>query len=331
MNRHFLEIADFTPAQLNFLLDRVVYDKVRFGEGRLPPYLSGQTLAMIFEKPSLRTRVSFEVAMTQLGGHSIYLAPADIGLGQREAVRDVARVLGRMCEGIMARTFSHEALVELAEHAGVPVVNALSDYSHPCQAMADLLTVHEHLVEPDEIPWNDRRQPEQSLRGRTLTFVGDGNNVARSLAMASAKLGLHFVLACPAGYELGADFVETVRQEARTCGAGGSFRTCHDPREAVAEADVIYTDTWTSMGQEEHKQQRQADFAGFAVDADLLAAAPDSTIVLHCLPAYKGVEISEEVFEAHAGTIFAQAENRLHFQRSLLAVLMGECGVPERI
>ena len=304
--KDFIEIGDLTGEQIRRLLDRAVADKARFRAGDLPATLARKTLAMIFEKPSLRTRVSFETAMTQLGGHALYLAPADIGLGTREPVQDVARVLAGMCDGIMARTFSHAVVRRLAEHADVPVINALTDYSHPCQAMADLMTALEHFG---------------SLAGRTLTFVGDGNNVARSLAMACAKSDMNFVLASPEEFRLTDEFVAALPEGARC-------RWTPDVADAAAGADILYTDTWTSMGQEAEKQQRLEAFAGYQIDAKLLSAAPGHAIVMHCLPAYRGCEITDEVFEAHAGTILAEAENRLHFQRSLLNVLIGEGGIP---
>jgi len=303
--KDFIELGEFSGEQLSRLLERAVADKAAFRAGRLPPALTGRTLAMIFEKPSLRTRVSFETAMTQLGGHAIHLAQADIGLGAREAVQDIARVLGRMCGGIMARTFAHQLVVDLARYAPVPVINALTDYSHPCQAMADLMTAREIFGE---------------LRGRTLAFVGDGNNVARSLAVGCAKLHMRFVLASPGEYRLNDGFLATLPDPA-------DCRWTDSPADAVRDADVIYTDTWVSMGQEDEKQRRMTAFEDFQVDAALLAAAPKHAVVMHCLPAYRGHEITDEVFEAHAGTILEQAENRLHFQRTLLAVLIGEGGI----
>ncbi len=310
MIKDFISISDFTGPQLASLLERAVADKGLFRSDKLPASLPRKTLAMIFEKPSLRTRVSFETAMTQLGGSAIYLTQADIGLGSREAVQDVARVLGRICDAILARTFSHELVQQLAAHCPRPVINALTDYSHPCQAMADLMTVQERFGD---------------LSGRTLAFIGDGNNVARSLASACTRLGMHFVLATPAGYELEASFVSSLP----TGPGAGSFSQVRDPRKALARADVVYTDTWVSMGQEEQKEKRRKAFfnKGFQVNAKLLAAAPKQAMVMHCLPAYRGCEITEEVFEAHAGTILDQAENRLHFQRTLLNVLIGEGGI----
>jgi ornithine carbamoyltransferase len=302
MIKDFINLADFGADQLRRLIGRTIEEKRRFREGRLEPTLVNKTLAMVFEKPSLRTRVSFEAAMTHLGGHAVYLAQADIGLGKREPVQDVARVLARVCDGIVARTFSHDGVVQFARHADVPVVNALSDYSHPCQAMADLVTAAERLGE---------------LAGRKLAFIGDGNNVARSLAVACSKLQMPFTLASPAGYDLEAGFLD---------GLAGCKAT-RSAAEAVADADIVYTDTWVSMGQEAERQKRLRDFEGFQVNAELLAEAPSWALVMHCLPAYRGCEISEEAFEAHAGTIFEEAENRLHFQRTLLNVLLGEGGI----
>jgi len=302
---NFINIADFSPGQLAGLLDRAIADKALFEAGTLPATLAGKTLAMIFEKPSLRTRVSFEVAMTHLGGHAIYLAPADIGLDTREPVQDVARVLGRMCDGVMARTFSHEVMEELARFSPAPVVNGLTDHSHPCQAMADLMTVQEQFGSP---------------AGRTLVFIGDGNNVARSLAIACSLLGMRFVLTAPAGFELEEGFAETLAEP-------GLYQTQRRPVEAVADADVIYTDTWVSMGQEQQREQRLKAFDGFQINAELLSAAPDHAIVLHCLPAYRGCEITDEAFEAHAESIFNESANRLHFQRSLLNLLIGSGGI----
>jgi ornithine carbamoyltransferase len=301
---NFVNIADFEAEALRNLLKKALMDKKAYRAGTLKPTLTNRTLAMVFEKPSLRTRVSFEAGMTHLGGHAIYLQPADIGLGTREPVQDVARVLGRMCDIIMARTFEHRTIEQLAHWAGVPVINALSDYSHPCQAMADVMTAMEAFGE--------------DLGGRTLTFIGDGNNVARSLAVLCSKLGMNFVLACPPGYELEEGFLK----ELSDSGNGLVSSTTSDPEEACREADILYTDTWVSMGQEEQKRQRVTDFEGFQVNDRLLSVAPDHAIVMHCLPAYRGYEISDQAFEAHAETIMREAENRLHFQRSLMEQLL---------
>lgn len=308
MIKDFVNLSDFSGDQLAALLDRAIDDKQRLAAGDLHASLEGKVLAMIFEKPSLRTRVSFEAAMTQLGGHAVYLTRDDIGLGVREPIRDVARVLGRMCDGLVARTFSHESVLKLAKHSPVPVINALTDYSHPCQAMADVMTAREHFGD---------------LAGRTIAFVGDGNNVARSLAIACAKLDMRFVLAAPEGYRPADEFAESVR----AIGGNESYHTCDEPAVAVADADVVYTDTWVSMGQEREKAKRLRDFEGFQVNEDLMAAAPGRAIVLHCLPAYRGCEITDGVFETHADSIFTQAENRLHFQRALIDVLLTNGGV----
>ena len=303
--KDFIHIADFTGDQLARLLQRAIADKAALTAGTLEASLGRKTLSMIFEKPSLRTRVSFETAMTQLGGHALYLAPADIGLGVREPVQDVARVLGRMCDGVLARTFSHDTVLQLAENCPAPVINALSDFTHPCQAMADLMTIIERLGE---------------LTGKTIAFVGDGNNVARSLATACSKLAMKFILSAPAGYELQDELAAKLRSE----GGDDCFTMITDPLEAVSAADVVYADTWVSMGDEDQKAKRVKDFDGYQINADLMKAAPAEAIVMHCLPAYRGYEITDDVFEAHSETIFTQAENRLHFQRSLLAVLIGE-------
>ena len=306
--KDFIGIEDLSGEQVRRLIDQAILDKAAFRAGKLPASLTGRTLAMIFEKPSLRTRVSFEVAMTHLGGHAIYLAPADIGLGSREPVNDVARVLGRMCDGIMARTFAHDTVVQLAAHAPVPVINALSDMLHPCQAMADLMTVQEHFG---------------SLDGQTMLFVGDGNNVACSLAMACAKVGMKFIIACPDDYRMPEEFVASVRQT----GGADCCTVTSDAKAAAAQSSVLYTDTWVSMGQEDEKQQRIKDFENFKIDSELMSAAPDNAIVMHCLPAYRGLEITDEVFETHAETIMNEAENRLHFQRTLLHTLIADGGI----
>jgi ornithine carbamoyltransferase len=303
--KHFISIADCTSDELRHMMDVSRRLKKEHREtGRNGPLLAGKTLALIFEKPSLRTRVSFTVAMNHLGGAAMMLRNEEVGLEVREPVRDVARVLSGMCDGIMARTFEHHKVVDLAKYATVPVINGLTDYSHPCQAMADLMTVEEHFG---------------NLGGRTLAFIGDGNNVARSLATACGRFGMRFVIATPAAYRLNDDDVDRVMAQVPDL----DFVVTDDPREAVREADVVYTDTWVSMGQEAEKQQRLKDFAGFCIDEKLMAAAPKHAVVLHCLPAYRGLEISEGVIESGRSLVFQEAENRLHFQKGLLAVLMG--------
>ena len=303
--KHFTSLADSTPDELRHLLDVAgTLKKQHKTTGRNDPLLAGKTLAMIFEKPSLRTRVSFDVAMRHLGGEGMLLRAEEVGLAVREPVQDVARVLSGMCDGIMARTFEHEKITQLATHATVPVINGLTDYSHPCQAMADVMTIEEHFG---------------SLKDKTVAFIGDGNNVARSLATACGKFNMRFIIATPAGYHL--DHVEVDRIMAQL--PQMDFETTEDPTEAVREADVVYTDTWVSMGQEAEKKKRLQDFAGFCVDEKLMAAAPKHAIVLHCLPAYRGLEISDGVMEGPQSQVFPEAENRLHFQKGLLAVLMG--------
>jgi ornithine carbamoyltransferase len=303
--KHFISLAQTSAAELRHIMDVALTLKKQFKSiGNNSPVLAGKTLAMIFEKPSLRTRVSFSVAMTHLGGSGLILRDEEVGLGKREPVQDVARVLSGMCDGIMARTFEHHKILDLAKHSTVPVINGLTDYSHPCQAMADLMTLEEHFGD---------------LKGRTLVFVGDGNNVARSLSVACGKFGMKFVLSAPGGYELPSDDIDRIMAQVPEM----DFMTMTNPKDAVHEADVIVTDTWVSMGQEEEKARRIKDFAGYRVDADLLAAAPAHAVVLHCLPAYRGLEISEEVFEGPRSLVFPEAENRLHFQKGLVAVLMG--------
>jgi ornithine carbamoyltransferase len=303
--KHFITIADSSVQELTHLLDVSTRLKKQYKDTRRnDPILAGQTLAMIFEKPSLRTRVSFAVAMTHLGGEGLLLRNEEVGLGIREPVQDVARVLSSMCDGIMARTFEHQKVLDLAKWSTVPVINGLTDYSHPCQAMADLFTLRERFG---------------SLAGRTLVFVGDGNNVARSLSIGCGKFGMRFVLASPSSYQLPQEDVDWVMQQVPDM----DFEIISDPAEAVRNADCIYTDTWVSMGQEAEKARRVKDFAGYQVDESLLAIAPKHAVVLHCLPAYRGLEISDAAMEGPQSLVFPQAENRLHFQKGLLAVVMG--------
>ena len=301
--KKFLSINDCSAEQLKELLRESSALKKLYKSGKRDLCLSGKTLAMLFEKPSLRTRMSFEVAMTDLGGSAIYVKPEDIGgIGKREPVKDIARVLSRYVDGIMARTFEHQTIIELAEYATVPVINALTDRLHPCQAMADVLTISEHFEE---------------VKGVKIAFIGDGNNVARSLAIACAKLGMKMVIASPAGYELDD---ESIAQANKI--SADSVRQTNNPAEAAAEADVIYTDTWVSMGQENEKQKRIKAFEGFQINAELIKSAPVGVKIMHCLPAYRGFEITDEVAESENSIMFDQAENRLHFQRALLKKLL---------
>ncbi len=303
--KDFISIAETSIDDLRHLLEVAEQlKKQRRETGRNDPILAGQTLAMIFEKPSLRTRVSFAVAMSHLGGTGLLLRQEEVGLGTREPVADVARVLSGMCDGIMARTFEHEKVVQLAQHATVPVVNGLTDYNHPCQAMADLMTIKEHFGD---------------LAGRTVAYIGDGNNVARSLAIACGKFGMDFAIATPAGYELDQVDVERILRAAPKMKLG----VWSDPVQAVSGADVVYTDTWVSMGQEAEKTQRVEEFKGYQINDQLLSHASPGAMVMHCLPAYRGLEITDEVMEGPRSLVFPQAENRLHFQKGLLAVVMG--------
>jgi len=302
--KNFLCINDCTIEQLKELLAESSKLKRLYKSGGQDLCLTGKTLAMLFEKPSLRTRISFQVAMTDLGGNAIYVKPEDIGgIGKREPIKDIARVLSRYVDGIMARTFEHSTVTELAKFATVPVINALTDWLHPCQAMADVLTIQEHCGK---------------LQGVKVAFIGDGNNVARSFAFAGAKLGMKVVIASPPGYELDDETIQMANQI-----SADSVTQTSDPKQAITDADIIYTDTWVSMGQEDEKKKRIEAFKGFQVNAELIASAPAGAKIMHCLPAYRGFEITDEVVESDNSIMFDQAENRLHFQRALLKKLMG--------
>lgn len=301
---NFISVSRCSADELCGLLELSIDLKKLFKGGGRDLCLSGKVLAMVFEKTSLRTRISFQVAMNDLGGSAIYLKPEDIGIiGKREPAKDMARVFSRYVDGIMARTFAHETISELVKYADVPVINALSDWSHPCQAMADLQTVKEHCGE---------------LAGLKIAYIGDGNNVARSLAFACAKFNMKFVVASPAGYELDS---ESIGRANEVC--GDCVSQVNDPVAAVKDAAAVYTDTWVSMGQEDEKEKRVRDFDGFQVNSELMAKAPSNAKVMHCLPAYRGLEITDEVVECGNSVIFDQAENRLHFQRALLKELLG--------
>jgi ornithine carbamoyltransferase len=301
--RDLLSIGDLNPDELEYLIQTALSMK-RDGSR---PVLEGKTIAMLFEKPSLRTRVSFEVGMKQLGGTAIYLSQAEVGLGQREPVEDVARVLSRYVSGIVARTYAQQALVDLAGAADIPVVNALSDDEHPCQALADLLTV---------------RERKGRIAGIRIAFIGDGNNVSASLSLAAGLAGAQFVIASPEGYSLPAGIVETARKWARR--TGGTVEAVVEPEEAVKDADVVYTDVWTSMGQESSWRERLEAFQGYQVDEALMALAKPEAIFMHDLPAHRGEEIAQAVLEGPQSVVFDQAENRLHAQKALLAALMAD-------
>jgi ornithine carbamoyltransferase len=299
--RHFTRVADWSREELLTALDLADDLKERQQRREEHHLLPGRTLAMIFQKPSTRTRVSFEVGMAQLGGHALYLAASDLQLGRGESLRDTATVLSRYVDGIMIRTFAQDDVEELARHASVPVINGLTDSAHPCQALADVMTIRERLGR---------------LEGVRVAYLGDGNNVCASLMVACAKLGADFVAATPEGYEPDEGAVETARE------AGGSVELMHSPRKAARDADVLYTDVWTSMGQEDERARRLRDLAGFGIDADLVQLAGDDAIVLHCLPAHYGEEITEEVLYGPHSAVWDQAENRLHAQKALLALVI---------
>jgi ornithine carbamoyltransferase len=299
--RHFTRVADWSREELLTALDLADDLKERQQRREEHHLLPGRTLATIFQKPSTRTRVSFEVGMAQLGGHALYLAASDLQLGRGETLRDTATVLSRYVDGIMIRTFAQDDVEELARHASVPVINGLTDSAHPCQALADVMTIRERLGR---------------LQGVRVAYLGDGNNVCASLMVACAKLGADFVAATPEGYEPDEGAVETARE------AGGSVELMHSPRKAARDADVLYTDVWTSMGQEDERARRLRDLAGFGIDADLVQLAGDDAIVLHCLPAHYGEEITEDVLYGPHSAVWDQAENRLHAQKALLALVM---------
>lgn len=307
--QHLIDIRDHSREVLERILERSRQLRVKLatlppaGLADLPspaiePVLAGRTLAMLLQKPSLRTRVSFQVATEQLGGSLLTLLPEEVGLGKRESAADVARVLGRMVDGVIARVFDHQLLKELAGHAGVPVINALSDHSHPCQALADLLTI-----------WDEW---DAAPAGRHVVFVGDGNNVALSLAEICAAFGVRLTLACPDGF---AGEVAGLAEQSEL------VSVCSDPQAAVADADVVYTDTWVSMGQEAGARERRQALEAYQVNEALMSLAPAHAIVMHCLPAHRGEEITDAVMDGRQSRVFDQAENRLHAQRGLLSVM----------
>ena len=299
--RSFTRVADWSRDELESVLDFADDLKQRQSRREEHHLLPGRTLAMIFQKPSTRTRVSFEVGMTQLGGHALYLAAGDLQLGRGETLKDTATVLSRYVDGIMIRTFDQDDVEELARHASIPVINGLTDISHPCQALADVMTIRERLGR---------------LEGVRVAYLGDGNNVCASLMVACAKLGAPFVAASPEGYEVWPEAVELARE------AGGEVELTTDPRAAAEGADVLYTDVWTSMGQEEERERRLRDLNGFGIDAELVGLASDDAIVLHCLPAHYGEEITEDVLYGPRSAVWDEAENRLHAQKALLALVI---------
>jgi len=303
---HFLSLADLTADEIRGLLEQAILLKEEWKQGGNPPLLAGKALGMLFQKPSLRTRVSFEMAMVHLGGHALYLSPFEIQLGKRESVPDVARVLSRYVDVIMARVFGHSDVVTLAEYSRVPVINGLSDYNHPCQGLADFLTIVE--------------KKGKDLQGRKLAFIGDGNNVATSLLFGATRLGMDFAIAGPPGYELPARVWELGQQFAAE--SGSHILATHDPAEAVADADVIYTDVWASMGQEDEAEERARIFIPYQVNETLVAQARPDVIVMHCLPAHRGQEITDEVTDGPHSVLWDQAENRMHAQKAILVELL---------
>ena len=298
MEKGLLSVSDLGPAEIESVIEQALAMK----RGSTPSLLAGKTLALLFEKPSLRTRVSFDVAMQQLGGHAIYLSPDEVGLGKREPVADVARVLSRYVDGIAARTFFHQTLVDLAKYSGVPVINALSDQEHPCQALSDFLTIYEK---------------KGRLRGLTLAFVGDGNNVANSLLLAASLVGMNFRIASPVGYEIRKEILDRARSFAHD--GGSEIQFVGEPHEAVMNADIVYTDVWTSMGQEIEAKKRRLVFSIYQVDYEMLSLAKGDALFMHPLPAHHGEELAAGILDSRQSVVFDQAENRLHLQKAVLA------------
>ncbi len=307
--RHFLSIHDYTAAEVDSVF-ALTADLKREPQ-RFATTLAGKSLAMIFEKSSTRTRVSFEVGMTQLGGHALFLSSRDIQLGRGEPIADTAQVLSRYVDVIMARTFAHQTVLDLARFGSVPVINGLTDELHPCQGMADYFTLREVFGD---------------LRGRKIAYVGDGNNVAHSLMFGGPKVGMDVAVATPPGFEPKPHYVDLARQDAAA--AGTSLVLTHDPREAVRGASAVYTDVWASMGQEGEAEARRQAFAGWTVDGALMAAAKPEAVFLHCLPAHRGEEVGAEVIDGPQSRVFDEAENRLHVQKAILLWLLGAAGQP---
>lgn len=303
--KHFLNLVDLAPETLNSLLDLGFRLKDEWQDGGNRPVLSGKNLALVFMKPSLRTRVSFEMAMVHLGGYAFYLGPDEIKLGSRESVADVARVLSSYVDCIMARVFAHEHILELAAYSSVPVINGLSDYNHPAQALADLFTI---------------RERKGKLKGLKVAFVGDGNNVARSLLFGAMKTGMHVTIASPQGYQLDEEDVDLARS--MRLSEEQTVASIEDAQEAVKEADVIYTDVWTSMGQEDEAKRRRQVFPPYQVNEQLVRRARSDVMVMHCLPAHRGEEITDAVADGPHSVLFQQAENRMHAQKAILHELL---------
>jgi ornithine carbamoyltransferase len=301
--RHVLAVADLKPAEIERIFAITEDLKTKFEQGLREAILPGRVMALLFEKPSLRTRVSFEAAMIHLGGNSLFLG-RDVGWGSRESLADFSRVLGQYVDVVVARASRHETVVELAQHSGCPVINGLTDYSHPCQALSDIYTLRELVG---------------SLQGRTLAYVGDGNNVARSLAMACGKVGMRFCAAIPDGYRFEPSYIETLAREVPAL----DLMVTADPAEALQDATAVYTDVWASMGQESECDVRRKAFADFQVNQRLMRAAPRSAYFMHCLPAHRGEEVTDEVIDGQQSIVVQQAANRMHVQKGILAWLLG--------
>ncbi len=307
MERNFLTITDFSKNDLEKLLKSALSLKNEYFNHGNPPLLKGKVLAMVFNKPSLRTRISFDMAMRHLGGDALFISPNEIGLGKRESIADVARVLSGYVSGIMARVFAHDHVTELAKWSSVPVINGLSDYNHPCQAFTDVFTMYEHFGNLDDL---------------NVAYVGDGNNVAVLLLHACVILGINFTIASPQEYDINSKLWETAEVLSRK--SGSTINQLRNPQEAVLDADVIYTDTWISMGQEEESKKREKVFPPYQVNSGLLNRAKSTAIVMHCLPAHRGQEITDDVADGHQSLLFTQAHNRLHAQKAILLNLLGE-------
>ena len=299
--KHLLKLGDLSPREITDILN--LADQLKFEKyhGERKPYLGGKTLGMIFTKASTRTRVSFEVGMYQLGGNALFLSGSEMQIGRGEPAEDTARVLSKYLDGIMIRTYKQSEVEKLAEFSDIPVINGLTDYCHPCQVLADLMTI---------------RERKGSFKGKKLTFIGDGNNMANSLIVGAVKTGMEIAVACPKGYEPDAEIIKWGTQN-------GKVTITDDVKAAAEGADVMYTDVWASMGQEGEAELRKQKFKGFCIDSELMKLAKKDAIVLHCLPAHRGEEITAEVLEAHAYEIFAEAENRLHAQKAVMVTLMG--------